>query len=223
MFASRAYLSIPYHPYHQDPELPVFERMMHVILILSECYADQERLGHLDSLQARGAVDAAEGAIGSLMDEYVARAAHKEERLWWDDPVGRKYRDVFTALTLAYFDAARVMLSVVTPQTQNATAEDSMVEVHCASILSAANFLASRSIGCSYLRMTLPLLLVAVHSPSEVQRQSARCLYQCWNAAGTVRGLWPARNPPTPLSNGLLEVYLSLKPPTQLDRAIEVV
>lgn len=193
---------------------------MHVILVLSDCYADQERLGHLDPLQAREAVDAAEGAIGSLTDEYSARALDKGERLWWDDPIGRKYRDVFTALTLAYFDAARVMLNIVTPQLPDATAEDSTVEIHCASILNAANFLASRSIGCSYLRMTLPLLLVAVHSPSEVQRQSARCLYQSWNAAGTVRGLWPARQP---LSNGLLEVYLNLKPSIQLDRAIEVV
>jgi hypothetical protein len=59
---------------------------------------------------------------------------------------------------------------------------------HFALILSVASFLKIRNVGFSYLRLHLPLFLVAMYAPSVEQRLAARKVFEEWEG-GALRGI----------------------------------
>jgi hypothetical protein len=63
------------------------------------------------------------------------------------------------------------------------------IEQASTSVLSAATFLSQVEIGCAYIRMILPLQLVAQVSPSHGQRVIARTILQSWWREKPIKGL----------------------------------
>ena len=59
---------------------------------------------------------------------------------------------------------------------------------HFALILSVSSFLKIRDVGFSYLRLHLPLFLVALYAPSGEQRRAARRVFEEWEG-GALRGI----------------------------------
>jgi hypothetical protein len=117
--------------------------------------------------------------VEALWQDYVDAATRvKTQVSWQDDLTGEvQFRDAFTALTMAYFSSARVLLSIVAPQLAASFLDPTD---HCATILQASQYLQTYTIGCAYLRMATPLLLVALHSPELSQRRQATDCFERW-------------------------------------------
>jgi hypothetical protein len=83
--------------------------------------------------------------------------------------------DAFTALTSAYFSAARILLGV-----SSSGRYVSELTGHAQVILDAASFLDTSRNAIAYMRMATPLLLVALHSRCRSHRLSAVDLFEGW-------------------------------------------
>lgn len=97
-------------------------------------------------------------------------------------------------VTLAYYSLAWLLiLSQVNATTnqESQTAFSAIIQAHCASILTAAAYMDSCEDGCSYIRMILPLRLVAdLMTSDRVQRESALCRLELWRRDKGFRGNW---------------------------------
>jgi len=51
--------------------------------------------------------------VQRLWQEYQTEAEPQDQALLWNEHDGIAYRNGFTALSIAYFDAARILLSTV--------------------------------------------------------------------------------------------------------------
>ncbi|KAF2203644.1 hypothetical protein GQ43DRAFT_251366 [Delitschia confertaspora ATCC 74209] len=125
-----------------------------------------------------------------LYRDYQGRGACKNNPvLTGRDEYGRAiYRDQFTALVMLYFHAAHILLYALRPKVEPLITnnEDPFIvtEQHCKPILDYACFLAQKKIGASYIRMAMPLFLVALHSPLKAQRDQAVWTFQAWMTGG---------------------------------------
>lgn len=195
--------------------LPIFQQLMDHIGILAEAYvqgdgseeSSRSTSSHTESspkMPEPAYLDVKAG-IERLYTEYTTQAAERGEVLISHpflplppSPIGTKaptgiYRDPFTALTLSYFSATRILLSLLSPPSQSpSTASAFPAEpkdtLHFSQILSAASYLAISRIGFTYMRMAVPLFLVAAHSPDPVQRREARAVFEEWGR-GNMRGI----------------------------------
>jgi hypothetical protein len=115
----------------------------------------------------------------ALWLQYVNDAVDTDELLFWEDISNgtRHFRDAFTALVVAYFSVARILLSLITPRLPDGfqTLSDDYT-----SILLASQYLQTHTVGCAYMRMATPLLLVALHSPESSQRNQAIAYFEGW-------------------------------------------
>ncbi|CRG91252.1 hypothetical protein PISL3812_08300 [Talaromyces islandicus] len=86
------------------------------------------------------------------------------------------YRDPSTALVLAYFATARLMVSLA--DLADAYVQSSKMDGYCQEIIDCSSFLFRRkgSIGCISLPVFLPLALVAMYAPSSRYRKKAYTL-----------------------------------------------
>ena len=166
--------------------LPMFQRLMSHVSTLTEMYVTQE------DDEAQEALDLVEYTIvktevDALWYEYNEAAAEKNEYLVWKDPATRtaQYRDAFTALTIAYFESARVLLAIMAPRLAISFFDPAD---RYAAILQASHYLQIHDIGCSYMRMVTPLLLVALHAPKAKQRIQATSCFHRWKG-GNMRGI----------------------------------
>ncbi|KAJ4374807.1 hypothetical protein N0V83_001884 [Neocucurbitaria cava] len=170
--------------------LPMFQRLMSHIATLAEMYVEM-RDGVINGTLHRplnlGTYMAVKGEVEALWHEYTASANERNEQLKWEDPSSGApmYRDAFTALTIAYFESARVLLAIVAPQLAASFVD---LNDHYAAIMATAQYLQIHDIGCAYMRMATPLLLVALHSPKREQRRAAIYCFECW-AGGSMRGI----------------------------------
>lgn len=169
-------------------ELPVFQRLTTQFTRLIDIYSETQALRGLTQEQCLTDLEecvTVADAIDELWREYTATALIDCETLSWHDVSTNTmcYRDAFTALTIAYFSATRILLAVIAPiQTNNEHT------VCYESVLQASRFMDTRLIGCAYMRMAAPLLLVALHAPSTVQRQKATGYFESWKT-GSMRGI----------------------------------
>lgn len=87
------------------------------------------------------------------------------------------YRDPSTALVLAYFATARLMISLADPADVD-NQHPSRKDAYCQEIIDSSSFLFQRkgSIGCISLPVFLPLALVAMYAPSSKYRRMAYTL-----------------------------------------------
>ncbi|KAF2251447.1 hypothetical protein BU26DRAFT_603860 [Trematosphaeria pertusa] len=75
-----------------------------------------------------------------------------------------------------------------TPVSSSPDSPDSVAADHHALILDVAWFLRLRDVGFSYLRLHVPLFVVALHAPREEQRRVARMIFSEWKN-GQLRGI----------------------------------
>ena len=119
--------------------------------------------------------------IDNLWAEYREEANQLGKPIELPSSGGSQYRDAFTAMTVAYFSAARILLSTVSPpQVAQCSGSSGAMDGNGQLILNCSSFLMRKDIGCAYLRMFLPLTLVARYSASSEQRALARTLLECW-------------------------------------------
>lgn len=97
-----------------------------------------------------------------------------------------QYSESFTAMTVAYVSAARILLSVAQSPLRNCSW---VITACCRDVLSSSHFLQSQNIGCAYVRMFLPITVVALYSPSNEQRSTARDMLASSRYQTTFRGL----------------------------------
>jgi hypothetical protein len=130
--------------------------------------------------------------LASLWHEYESKVELPSET----DPTQGDYRkstypDAVTSITVLHFDCARVILmsifAVVTPDHNSNYASE--ITRYCESILDCVAFIDNHGIGCAYLRMMLPLVLVYSNSPSAYQRYAAQSMLQKWQSESVMTGV----------------------------------
>jgi hypothetical protein len=171
-------------------ELPMFQRLSTHFSKLADAYSKMEATGTTVDAQQIGIYEepmAVKDEIDALWTEYTETATLKNEILTWYNTCTEtsQYRDAFTALTIAYFSATRILLAIAVPEF---IASCSDLVDHCRSILQAALYMQTCSIGCAYMRMAAPLLIVALHAPETRQRKIAIGCFQSWEN-GSMRGI----------------------------------
>jgi hypothetical protein len=167
-------------------ELPIFQRLVTHFTILANMHSGLHGYDMQPRLEPAKAMSIGT-AVEDLWSEYELAAALDNEQLTWHDTMTNTahYRDAFTALVCAYFSATRILLSTLSPIP--ATPESDTAKHH-QSILNVANHLETHVIGCAYMRMAAPLLLVALHAPRPEQRRKAFEYFQRWEHKG-LRGI----------------------------------
>lgn len=167
-------------------ELPIFQRLVTHFTILASMYSGVDGHDKQPRLEEAKAMSIST-AIEELWSEYELTAALDNEQLTWHNTITNTahYRDAFTALVCSYFSATRILLSTLSPIP--ATPESDTAKLH-QSILDVANYLQTHVIGCAYMRIAGPLLLVALHAPRTKQRKKAFEYFQSWEYTG-LRGI----------------------------------
>lgn len=171
-------------------ELPIFQRLTTHFTKLADTFsgaATSLREKDEAQLMTDEEYEAVEKEIDSLWDEYNETASANHEILMWHDPSTNttQFRDAFTALVIAYFSATRVLLAITATQFD---VPYEALKDHCRSILQASLYMQTCSIGCAYMRMAAPLLLVALHAPEMKQRRIAIGCFESWER-GSMRGI----------------------------------
>lgn len=159
-------------------ELPRFQTLMGYVSDLVDVYVAR-KTGASRPEFGLDAYTVLESNIEALWLEYVNDAVDTDKLLFWEDTSTetRHFRDAFTALVVAYFSVARILLSLITPRLPDGfpTLSDDYT-----SILLASQYLQTHTVGCAYMRMATPLLLVALHSPEPSQRNQATAYFEGW-------------------------------------------
>ncbi|KAF5012097.1 hypothetical protein FDECE_1814 [Fusarium decemcellulare] len=122
--------------------------------------------------------------VEELWQEFQQQATRSGELIQWPTPSGTGYLDPFTAMIVAYFNAARVLQGVLGSQIGSST-----VDASCDSILQSCYFLEGKNIGCAYLRMFFPLMLVAMHGSSSGQQAAAYGVLEQWLSNTAFKGV----------------------------------
>lgn len=171
-------------------KLPVFQKLTGSVSRLAECYVgleeEEEGEGGKQMKIGLGSYVEMKSEVDALWLEYREMAEKKGEQLFWKSSAGTtEYRDAFTALCVAYFASARVLLSILAPRLA-ATYLD-FIDYY-GMILDAAAFLRTSTIGCAYMRMAAPLYLVALHGKTVGQRDIAVEIFEEWRL-GSMGGI----------------------------------
>ncbi|ORY17309.1 hypothetical protein BCR34DRAFT_456493, partial [Clohesyomyces aquaticus] len=170
--------------------LPIFQRLMSHIAALAEIYVnlsfESENSASGQQLLDLEVYTRVKSSIEALYHTYIS-STPSSTPLTTTSPLTHQttYRDGFTALTLSYFSAARILFSLLAPRF-SATYLD--FTDHYKSVLDCARFLKTKKIGCAYMRMATPLFLVALHAPREEQRREAMEYFLEWRT-GSMRGI----------------------------------
>jgi hypothetical protein len=166
-------------------ELPIFQKLTTHFTALANFCGKHERAdkrGDGDKFLSDSQYMAHKNEIEELWRDYTGN-----ELLYWHNEAiyTHLYRDAFTALTVAYFNATRILLGLATPQ--SATINHDPTDYY-QEVLNAAEFMQTRRIGCAYMRIAAPLLIVALHAPVLEQRDTAIAYFESWER-GSMRGM----------------------------------
>lgn len=113
------------------------------------------------------------GRIENMWADYKAEIKQHDDRILLSSCSTSPYYDAFSALTVACFSAARILLSRVCSLSARCPSAESFETTHGQVILECHSYLLPKHIGCAYLRMFLPLTTVALYSPSLSQSNLA--------------------------------------------------
>lgn len=107
-----------------------------------------------------------------------------------DPPTGPVIRFYAESRATAFYNTARILtLSTLNELDARPARFEEQMQAHSESILCVARFLTSMDIGYAYVRLVLPLSLVATMSPLETQKIRAREVMSEWRMKGGVAGL----------------------------------
>ncbi|KAF2279574.1 uncharacterized protein EI97DRAFT_371120 [Westerdykella ornata] len=167
--------------------LPVIQQLMDYMAILTELYMRRSNGRSYEQGMDLPAYIHLLSSVNALWAEYQEEAESRGQPLCRLDNVTLDpvFRDAFTALTIAYFCAARVLLAILDPQSMTTRAE---LTGHCATIISCARYLQTESIGVVYMRMTTPLYLVCLHSPDPLLITETLRMFETWKG-GAMKGV----------------------------------
>lgn len=154
---------------YQHP--PLIQRLM-------SCIAE---LGELEPLTRRAEVARLEYQVSQLWDEYG-----KIHQLHQCDPRLKtmQFSDPFMALTMAFFSSAYILLAVRGPDGLNHIDLGHYFEL----ILDAATYLDTDRNAIAFMRMSTPLLLIALYGQHQPFSTRAVARYEAWSAR-SMRGI----------------------------------
>jgi len=165
--------------------LPIMQRLLTLISRLSDIHVrleDGEDADFVQQLEDADVFEEVRGAINILETEYKDTADKKGYELTWKTPAGSTtYRNPYTALCIAYFATARLLLSIIAPQLPVVHVDPTD---YCDVVLEATAFLYTVTIGCAFMRMSAPLYLVAMHGKRVEQRMKALAVFEEWKVTG---------------------------------------
>ena len=128
--------------------------------------------------------------IDDMWAEYQEEANEKDGAIELPSRAKFHYRNAFTAMTIAYFASARILLSIVSlPMSAEYTDPFGDIATNGQLILDCASFLIPKDIGCAYLRLFFLLTLVVKYSISSVQRSLAHTLLERRHCGNLFNGL----------------------------------
>jgi hypothetical protein len=156
-------------------ETPLFHRLMNCVVSLVDINVDLQANGMLDSTGLE-ALRFIQEEIGSLWTEYNRRVTA------FLQPRNLKYHNAFTALTVSYFSSARILLGILAHPLTSSEGDD------CAIILGCSTYLLTHENGCAYMRMAMPLLLVALNAMEVCQQTEAIGIFERWKT-GSMAGI----------------------------------
>ncbi|KAF2183443.1 hypothetical protein K469DRAFT_583069 [Zopfia rhizophila CBS 207.26] len=157
--------------------LPMFQRLMSHIAVLAEIYVNKTAPNSQQQLIDLSVYSSVKAEVGALWHNYQSDAVEAGQQLSWKEDGRPMYRNGFTALSIAYFSAARILLIILAPRLSSTLLD---FNDYYTTILDCATFLQAKRIGCAYMRMATPLYLVSLHSPSAAQRQQAIAIFEDW-------------------------------------------
>jgi hypothetical protein len=166
-------------------KLPIFQQLMTHIAALAEMYVG---MGDADRKEQRIGLEAysrVKTEVEELWSEYLEQASFSQEKLFFPGDGAMAYRNGFTALTVAYFCTARILIKILAPRFASSYPD---FTDHFATVMECSRFLRTKKIGCAYMRMATPLYLVAMHSPSPEHRREAIATFQDWKT-GSMSGI----------------------------------
>jgi hypothetical protein len=128
------------------------------------------------------------GEIDKLWRQYRQGVSQRGGLVEYTSDGRVQYGSAFTAMIVAYFAAARILLSAI--RDADTTSPPSVSQAWDGqTVLNSLSFLAQQDIGCAYLRMFLPLTLVALYSRSDGQRTRALEVLEAWFRDTSFSGL----------------------------------
>ncbi|EHK48562.1 hypothetical protein TRIATDRAFT_290197 [Trichoderma atroviride IMI 206040] len=145
-----------------DQEEPLVNRLVLEIFTLQKLLS-QSRSPNDDIIACAHDVN---GRIENMWADYKAEVSRHDGQILLSSCSTRPYYDAFSALTVACFSAARILLSKVHSLSVRCPSADSLETTNGQVILECHSYLLPKNIGCAYLRMFLPLTVVALYSPS---------------------------------------------------------
>ncbi|KAJ3546506.1 hypothetical protein NM208_g1973 [Fusarium decemcellulare] len=172
----------------------VINRLMFDLFYLADVLARKSCNGNAEVI----AVPDVGPEVEELWQEFQQQATRSGELIQWPTPSGTGYLDPFTAMVVAYFHAARVLRSVLGSQIGSST-----VDASCDSILQSCYFLEGKNIGCAYLRMFFPLMLVAMHGSGGGQQAAAYGVLEQWLSNTAFKGRGQDCSQSCPIQHGI--------------------
>ncbi|KAH7410078.1 hypothetical protein DE146DRAFT_603916 [Phaeosphaeria sp. MPI-PUGE-AT-0046c] len=169
-------------------DLPIFQRLTTQFTLLADAYnsAAQMTDGYGNIATESFMTVEEHIAFKTEIDALWKECNEKGEATWYDEAAHRRdFRDIFTALLVAYFSAAHILLALTTPRFARPSSDHLD---HYKRILEAAEHMQTRQIGCAYMRIAAPLLLVALHATHVEQRNAAVANFEAWKKS-TMRGM----------------------------------
>lgn len=168
-WAAKIWTDVLWVPSEDSP--PVADRLMAQLFILWKILRSQKR----DTESGNTALQLliVSSSIKETWDGYQKEAEIRGESLQYESSGKTVYRDGSTALVVAYFATAQLMLFLAGSKAQSLFSLT--IKDPCKVILSCASYLfrMSKFIGCAGLSMVLPLTLVALHGTSSRYRNMA--------------------------------------------------
>ncbi|KIW33990.1 hypothetical protein, variant [Cladophialophora immunda] len=126
--------------------------------------------------------------VVTICKDLEANLFAKVTTLPWEKDTELEYDDAIAAITLASLNSLRMLVLLVSNTNLGGEVRESL-KARGATILQAATYLARHEIRCAWLRMYLPLTLVAMHSPVSAQQAQADTLLRDWLGKTPLAGL----------------------------------
>jgi hypothetical protein len=165
--------------YNNRPPKPISELVMDIIVFLINITSQSSSRDQLLPLQDR---------LQELWRAYRNDTKVQRSSILRDSAEDN-YSDGLSALTILYFNSASVLLLSALPDSVVRISESSGLSESCNSIMACVKYLEKKAIGCAYLRMMFPLVLVALKSPSTTQQLDAYNTLETWKTNRIMPGL----------------------------------
>lgn len=173
-------------------ERPIHERVVDILVLLPEFLAILDHSESDSTIRLIGPTMDLLSRLDSLWHEYKSEAELRSRKHFRRGGYQKcVYPDAFTAMTVFHFDCARIVLisilAIIVPE--HDCDYSSEITSSCESALACVAFMDTNDVGCAYLRMMLPLVLVSTSSPSAYQRSVAHSTLQKWHSESTMTGV----------------------------------